>query len=99
MHHHIAMSLNAIETYLWQLLGKSCFVRQPLAVSRLRANPSLDLCCFLGECATATHPYGIILAPSFNNTDYSGREFYRVRFGGTTYEKVHPVQMEIINEV
>lgn len=49
--------------------------------------------------ATATHPYGIILAPSFNNTDYSGREFYRVRFGGTTYEKVHPVQMEIINEV
>ena len=49
----------------------------------------------------ADHPPGIILGPSFkpNHRDYVGREFYRVRFGDHTYEKVHPVQMEIINEV
>ena len=45
------------------------------------------------------HPYGIILAPSIGNADYCGREFYRVRFGHTTYERVHPVEMEIVNEV
>ena len=45
------------------------------------------------------HPCGIILGPSRNDNEYVSREFYRVRFGGTTYEKVHPVQMEIINEV
>jgi hypothetical protein len=45
------------------------------------------------------YPYGIIIGPSFDNNDYSGREFYRVKFGGTTYERVHPVQMEIVNEV
>ena len=45
------------------------------------------------------HPYGIIIGPSFDNNDYAGREFYRVKFGGTTYERVHPVQLEIINEV
>ena len=44
-------------------------------------------------------PYGIIIGSSFDNSDFSGREFYRVRFAGTTYERVHPVQMEIINEV
>jgi hypothetical protein len=44
------------------------------------------------------HPCGIILGQSFMD-DYYGREFYRVRFGSTTYEKVHPVQMEIINEI
>ena len=46
------------------------------------------------------YPYGIILGASAdNNHDHSGREFYRVKFGETTYERVHPVQMEIINEV
>jgi hypothetical protein len=45
------------------------------------------------------HPYGIIIGPSFDNNDYAGREYYRVKFGETTYERVHPVQMEIINEV
>ena len=45
------------------------------------------------------HPYGIILGPALGGEDYLGKEFYRVRFGGTTYERVHPVQMEIINEV
>tara|TARA_R100000234_G_C4994661_1_gene177237 strand:- start:97 stop:861 length:765 start_codon:yes stop_codon:yes gene_type:complete len=45
------------------------------------------------------HPCGIILGPSFVNDDATGREFYRVRFGDTTYERVHPVQLEIINEV
>jgi hypothetical protein len=48
---------------------------------------------------SAEHPCGIILSRSFENNDYSGREFYRVKFGGTTYERVHPVQMEILNEV
>lgn len=45
------------------------------------------------------HPCGIILGECHQNTDYSGREFYRVRFGDTTYERIHPIQMEIINEV
>ncbi len=45
------------------------------------------------------HPCGIILGPSGVENDYVSREFYRVRFGNTTYERVHPVQMEIINEV
>lgn len=47
---------------------------------------------------SVTHPIGIILGRAFAD-DYLGREFYRVRFGATTYEKIHPVQMEIINEV
>ena len=45
------------------------------------------------------HPCGIIIGPSFDNSDYAGREFYRVKFGDTTYERVHPIQLEIINEV
>lgn len=45
------------------------------------------------------HPCGIILGRSPNKNEYVTREFYRVRFGNTTYERVHPVQMEIINEV
>jgi hypothetical protein len=45
------------------------------------------------------HPYGIILGSSFGTGDYAGREFYRVSFADTIYERVHPVQMEIINEV
>jgi hypothetical protein len=44
------------------------------------------------------HPCGIILGTSFLD-DFIGREFYRVRFGDHTYERVHPIQMEIINEV
>ena len=44
------------------------------------------------------HPCGVILGPSFVD-DFIGREFYRVRFGDHTYERVHPIQMEIINEV
>jgi len=47
---------------------------------------------------TQQHPCGIILGPSFID-NYIGQEFYRVRFGSTTYERVHPIQMEIINEV
>ena len=45
------------------------------------------------------HPYGIVLGPAIDKSDYMGRELYRVRFGRTTYEKVNPVQLEIINEV
>ena len=45
------------------------------------------------------HPCGIILGRSVESNTYVPREFYRVRFGDTTYERVHPVQMEIINEV
>ena len=49
---------------------------------------------------TSEHPYGVVLGRSLCSPgDYLGKEFYRVRFGSTTYEKVHPVQMEIINEV
>ena len=48
---------------------------------------------------TKEYPYGVIVGQSFGNKDYTGREFYRVNFGGTTYERVHPVQLEIINEV
>jgi hypothetical protein len=44
------------------------------------------------------HPCGIILGRSLVD-DYMGREFYRVRFGATTYERVHPIQLEIVNEV
>ena len=46
-----------------------------------------------------THPYGIVVGRSFRNNEEYGREFYRVRFGSVTYENIHPVQMEIINEV
>lgn len=42
------------------------------------------------------HPYGIILGESFNNDDYYGKEFYRVKFSHMTYESLHPVQLEII---
>jgi len=45
------------------------------------------------------HPCGIILGKSFTNSDHYGREFYRVKFSHITYETLHPVQMEIINEV
>jgi hypothetical protein len=46
-----------------------------------------------------SHPCGIILGPSLLENKYVDREFYRVRFGNTTYERVHPVQMEIVNEI
>lgn len=46
------------------------------------------------------HPCGIILGRSFaGDSDYANRELYRVRFANTTYEKIHPVQLEILNEV
>jgi hypothetical protein len=45
------------------------------------------------------HPCGIILGPQLIENKYVAKEFYRVRFGATTYERVHPVQMEIINEI
>lgn len=45
------------------------------------------------------HPCGIVLGRSLPVDSFAGKEFYRVRFGDTTYERIHPVQMEIINEV
>ena len=49
---------------------------------------------------SSKHPPGIVLGPSFvGKNDFIGKEFYRVRFGDQTYERVHPVQMEILNEV
>ena len=45
------------------------------------------------------HPCGIILGKEIIDDKFIGKEFYRVRFGNTTYEKVHPIQMEILNEV
>ena len=47
---------------------------------------------------SAEHPCGIILGRHLFDS-YLGKEFYRVRFGDTTYEQVHPVEMEILNEV
>ena len=43
------------------------------------------------------HPYGIILGDTRETSGYAGRELYRVNFGGTIYEKVHPVQMEVVS--
>jgi len=57
-----------------------------------------DLKPGMEEVLEDEHPYGIILGPSFLD-DFIGREFYRARFGSTTYERVHPIQLEIINEV
>ncbi len=51
------------------------------------------------ESTETTHPYGIILGKARENSSYAGKELYRVNFGGTIYERVHPVQMEIISEV
>ncbi|OUU64470.1 MAG: hypothetical protein CBC24_07155 [Candidatus Pelagibacter sp. TMED64] len=52
------------------------------------------------ERLDSEHPFGIILGPSLLSDHQDlGREFYRVRFGSTTYERVHPAEMEIINEV
>jgi hypothetical protein len=45
------------------------------------------------------HPYGIILGRARESSGYAGRELYRVNFGGTIYEKVHPVQMEVVSEI
>ena len=48
---------------------------------------------------SAFHPYGVILGDARNTSGYSGRELYRVNFGGTIYENVHPVQVEVVSEV
>ncbi len=48
------------------------------------------------EIMSHHHPCGIILGPAVRDNNYVNKEFYRVRFGDTTYERVHPVQMEII---
>ena len=45
------------------------------------------------------HPFGIVISKSHISDDYVAKEFYTVRFGKTTYDRVHPVQLEIINEV
>lgn len=57
----------------------------PVVESRGNRPPSRQL----------AHPYGLVLGPSLDNNPDAGREFYRVRFGETTYERVHPVQMEV----
>jgi len=52
-----------------------------------------------GISPRTTHPCGIILGRALDSSGDLGREFYRVRFGDTTYERVHPIQLEILNEV
>ena len=43
------------------------------------------------------HPYGIVLSRNYQPHQRStGKEFYRVNFGGTIYEKVMPIQMEVL---
>lgn len=47
----------------------------------------------------AIHPVGVVLGRARNVSPHSGRELYRVSFGDTIYEEIHPIQLEIINEV
>ena len=47
----------------------------------------------------AVHPVGVILGRARNVSPHSGRELYRVSFAETIYEEVHPIQLEVINEV
>jgi hypothetical protein len=57
---------------------------------------------FFEWCETyslSDHPYGIILGKYRETSNYAGRELYRVSFGGTIYEKVHPVQLEVVSEI
>lgn len=61
--------------------------------------PNQSLSPSVHDMRTSAHPCGIVLGSSFVGDDFMGRYFYRVRFGEHTYESVHAVQMEIINEV
>jgi hypothetical protein len=47
----------------------------------------------------AEHPVGVVLGRSRNVSPHSGRELYRVSFAETIYEEVHPIQLEVVNEV
>jgi hypothetical protein len=47
----------------------------------------------------AQHPVGIVLGRARNISPHSGRELYRVSFAETIYEEIHPIQLEVINEV
>ncbi len=47
----------------------------------------------------AIHPVGVVLGRARNVSPHSGRELYRVSFAETIYEEMHPIQLEIINEV
>jgi|TARA_R110000803_G_scaffold194928_1_gene258098 hypothetical protein len=47
----------------------------------------------------AKHPVGIVLGRSRNISPHSGKELYRVSFAETIYEQVHPIQLEVLNEV
>ena len=49
--------------------------------------------------SSAIHPVGVVIGQTRNVSPHSGRELYRVSFAETTYERIHPVQMEIVNEV
>jgi len=60
---------------------------------------SLDQHIRSGGSPNCEFPYGIILSKSRGTNNYYEREFYRVRFGQTTYERVTPIQMEIISEI
>lgn len=61
--------------------------------------PELNDVAFDKSMRQQQHPCGIVLGRSFDRDDYMGREFYRVRFGTTTYERVNAIELEIINEV
>jgi hypothetical protein len=104
-------SVFAYRHTLWMMHQNSTFSRQDLeetikAESPYRAGtlvaPRLGYFhpeAPLPPSCESTHPCGIVLGPSALGENPAGKEFYRVRFAGTTYEKVHPVQLEIINEV
>ena len=47
----------------------------------------------------ADHPVGVVIGPARGISPHSGKELYRVSFAETIYEEVHPIQLEVINEV
>ena len=51
------------------------------------------------ETPEADHPVGVVLGPARGISPHSGKELYRVSFAETIYEEVHPIQLEVINEV
>ena len=47
----------------------------------------------------ADHPVGVVIGRSRSTSPYSNKELYRVSFADTIYEDIHPIQMEVLNEV
>ena len=89
------------DSFLDEITKDNPYKPGTLVVPRLGYfQPQINPEKLISSLSLSQHPCGIILGRSAAGSDaYVTREFYRVRFGDTTYERVHPVQMEIINEV